>query len=214
MKHFLLTPQLSKAARALLEWQQADLAKVAHLSLTAINNFERKIGTTRESTLQTIQSTFEEHGIDFLPGGGLRHTDDIAEVVRFSGRRFITDWTYFFMRTPLKPGDEILASSLDEGLWDHPDHHQSTKDFLSWAKQRDLKLKSLVSDKNTPYPRQQHTYRAIPPELIGKITYAISGNQLSFVLWKKKQVIVLHNAAVAETFRNQFKYLWKMGKPI
>jgi transcriptional regulator with XRE-family HTH domain len=214
MKHFLLTPQLCKAARALLEWQQADLAKAAHLSLTAVNNFERKIGTTRDSTLLAIQNAFEEHGVEFLRGGGLRHIDDVAEVTRFSGKGFINDWTYHAIQGGANPGEEILTASCDEEQWYAPQNLQSTKDFLAWIERCNLKLKLLVSDNAKPPQRPLRNYRAVPPEMIGKITYCIYGQKIGFVLWKKKQIIVLHNAAVAETFRNQFNYLWKIGKPV
>ncbi|MFA5040755.1 MAG: helix-turn-helix transcriptional regulator [Bdellovibrionales bacterium] len=214
MKHFSITPPLAKAARALLEWHQTDLAKAAHLSLATINNFERKAGATRDDTLIAIQAAFEEHGVEFLPGGGLRCVDEVAEVIRFTGKtKFISDWTYYTMRKPLPSGSDFLVSSYDETLWYHPHHLQSTKDFHAWIQQSGLKLKALISDNNKSSSHAWHVFRAIPSEMIGKITYCIYGHEIAFVLWKKHQVIILHNAAVAETFRNQFNYLWKMGKP-
>ncbi len=215
MTPFSITPPLAKAARALLDWHQTDLAEAAHLSLATVNNFERKTGDAREDTLAAIQAAFEEHGIEFQPGGGLRRVDEIAEVLRFSGRtKFITDWTYYVMRKSLPQGSEILVSSYDEEMWYHPHHLQSTKDFHVWIQESDLRLKALISDKNRSSSHAWHAFRSVPPEVIGKITYCIYGHEIAFVLWKKHQVIILHNPAVAETFRNQFNYLWKMGKSL
>ncbi|MBP9868706.1 MAG: helix-turn-helix transcriptional regulator, partial [Alphaproteobacteria bacterium] len=41
-----------KAARALLGWTQENLAKVAKLSLPAVNNLERGLTTPRRETLE------------------------------------------------------------------------------------------------------------------------------------------------------------------
>jgi transcriptional regulator with XRE-family HTH domain len=213
MKPILLTPALGRAARAFLKWQQTDLAEAAHLSLATVNNFERESGEIRDSTLTAIQRAFEEHGIEFLSGGGLRRVDEIAEVTRFSGKNFINDWTYQIIRGGSESGGEILKSSYDEALWYDPRYLQSSKDFLAWVERSNIKLRTLISnEKNVLTPG--HAYRAVPQEVIGKITYCLYGHKLALVLWKKKQVIVLHNAAVAETFRNQFNYLWRIGKPV
>ena len=42
-----MTPSHIRAARGLLDWQQQDLATMAHLSLSAVNKFERGLGKTR-----------------------------------------------------------------------------------------------------------------------------------------------------------------------
>ncbi len=214
MKHFLITPALCRAARAMLKWQQTDLAKKARLSLTAINYFEREIGATRENTHRALQTAFEEQGIEFLSGGGLRQVDEIAEILRFSGKKCISDLDRYIMQTPLKPGDEILLSSCDEEQWKDPQHLQSAKTFHAWIEQRKLKIKRLVPDSKKIFPQSFHAFRILPPEMIGRIAYTIWGPKIAFILWKKKQVIVIHNNAVAETFRNQFNYHWKIGRPV
>lgn len=214
MKHLSLTPALVRAARALIEWQQSDLAEAASLSLTAVNNFERKIGLPREKTLRAIQNAFEEHGVEFLPSGGLRHSDDVLEIVRFSGKTAISDWTHYMMQNPLKSGEEFLSCSFDEDLWLSPLHLQSTRRFYAWVEQRNIKSRTLIADGKKAHPLSWCQYRTVPPEIIGKITYSIHGSRLAFVLWKKRQVIVLHNNALVETFRSQFNYLWKIAKPL
>ncbi|MFA5040757.1 MAG: hypothetical protein WC464_03890 [Bdellovibrionales bacterium] len=198
----------------MLKWQQSDLAKKAHLSLTAVNYFEREIGITRESTQQALQTAFEEHGVEFLQGGGIRQIEEIAEIIRFSGKNSINDLDRYIMQTPLNPGDEILLSSCDEEQWKNPQYLQSAKTFHAWVEQRKLKIKRLVSDNRKTFPQSFHAFRILPSEMIGKIAYTIWGSKIAFILWKKKQVIIIHNNAVAETFRNQFNYHWKIGRPI
>jgi transcriptional regulator with XRE-family HTH domain len=65
----MITPAQIKAARALIGWKQADLAKAAQLSLTALNNIERGEADPKSSTLLRIQQALEANGIEFMTGG-------------------------------------------------------------------------------------------------------------------------------------------------
>lgn len=71
----LQTAQI-RAARALLGWNQHDLAKAAKVSIATIRRIEAQEGPVMGyvSTLMSIQSAFEKAGIRFLDneaGGGI-----------------------------------------------------------------------------------------------------------------------------------------------
>lgn len=63
----LQTAQI-RAARALLGWNQSDLAKVAKVNVATIRRIEGKAGPVMGyvSTLMSIQSALEKAGIRFL----------------------------------------------------------------------------------------------------------------------------------------------------
>jgi len=63
----LQTAQI-RAARALLGWNQGDLAKAANVSVATIRRIEAKEGPMMGyvSTLMSIQTAFERAGICFL----------------------------------------------------------------------------------------------------------------------------------------------------
>jgi DNA-binding XRE family transcriptional regulator len=67
----MLTPAQCRAARALLDWTQADLAQVTGLSAVTIRAFE-KGGEMRDSNRKLLQLSFEKAGVQFIPknGGG------------------------------------------------------------------------------------------------------------------------------------------------
>jgi transcriptional regulator with XRE-family HTH domain len=209
-----LTPPLVKAARALLEWHQRDLARAAGLSMTAINNFERGIGKTRIGTSAAIKDALEVGGIEFLSSGGLRKTEDIAQITRYSGDDFIVRWNKDIFTAVHDRKEEILVSSADEGHWYHPSVRPSNIQYLAWLKQRDIIQRSLVPDGHKTLNLPKRFYRTLPQQMIGKIAYCIYGDRLAFVLWKNRQVVVLRNALVVATFRHQFDYLWRIAKPL
>lgn len=71
----MLTPAQIRAARALLNVKQSELAKVAGISLATLNNIERGVGDPRASTLDAIGRALDQAGIE-------TENDPTAETVR------------------------------------------------------------------------------------------------------------------------------------
>jgi DNA-binding XRE family transcriptional regulator len=67
-----IAPEQSRAARALLDWSQTDLAKAASVSKQTLVDFERGARTPYDRTLADIRSALESAGVEFIPenGGG------------------------------------------------------------------------------------------------------------------------------------------------
>ena len=67
----MLTASQCRAARALLDWTQGNLAVVTGLSAVTIRAFERG-GEMRDSNRTLLQLCFERAGVDFISenGGG------------------------------------------------------------------------------------------------------------------------------------------------
>jgi transcriptional regulator with XRE-family HTH domain len=207
-----MTPALIRAARGLLGWQQQELADKAGLSLSAVNNYEREIGSTRQTTINAMIATLEEAGIEFLPNGGLRHSDEISGVQRFSGNNFISKMNEDMYTAIRKPGQEIFTCSADESQW-HTQHvKESTARYYKWRTQMAASESILVAEGNNVFDAPRQHYRFLPAELIGKITYVIYTDRIAFITWRKKQVFILRSRQLVEPFREQFKYLWRMAK--
>ena len=68
----MLTPALSRAARALLNWSQEQLAEASHLGLSTIRDFERGRRVPSHNNLAGIERALRDAGIEFIPqnGGG------------------------------------------------------------------------------------------------------------------------------------------------
>jgi len=61
-----MTPQQCKAARALLDWQQTDLAAAARVGLSTVRDFERGARTPIANNLSAIKSALEAAGVKFV----------------------------------------------------------------------------------------------------------------------------------------------------
>ena len=71
---FALSSELVRAARALLRWEQRDLAAASSVSLATIKRLESQPGiiTAHASTLALLKRAIEDAGIEFIHenGGG------------------------------------------------------------------------------------------------------------------------------------------------
>lgn len=67
----MLTSEVIRAARALLRWEQKDLAERSGVSLPTIKRLEAKPGEVQahSSTVEAIHRALAEAGIAFIPAG-------------------------------------------------------------------------------------------------------------------------------------------------
>ncbi len=69
-----------RAARALLNWSQADLARASDMATSSIKNIENENSSSRKESLAQIAEAFDLNGIEFIPGTGLRLKNDIVTI--------------------------------------------------------------------------------------------------------------------------------------
>jgi len=68
-----LTAEQIRAARALLRWDQATLAKAASVSVETIKRLERMDGpllATRMATIEALRRALEDAGVEFISANG------------------------------------------------------------------------------------------------------------------------------------------------
>lgn len=60
----MIAPAQCRAARALLDWSQLDLAKAANLGLSTIRDFEKGRRVPTHNNLRGIRIALEEGGVE------------------------------------------------------------------------------------------------------------------------------------------------------
>ena len=65
----MISSAQSRAARAMLDWSQAELASRSNLSESTIRNFEAGRGIPSTNNFEAIQRALEAAGVEFTNGG-------------------------------------------------------------------------------------------------------------------------------------------------
>jgi transcriptional regulator with XRE-family HTH domain len=73
MLRLMITAEQCRAARALLDWGQAELAEKSGVGIVTIRQLEAGGHDARRATLQVIKNAFELAGVEFIDenGGGV-----------------------------------------------------------------------------------------------------------------------------------------------
>ena len=66
----MMTPEQCRAARGLLDWTQADLAREAAVGIVTIRQLEAGVGSPRRATLQVVRQALEAAGVQFIDANG------------------------------------------------------------------------------------------------------------------------------------------------
>ncbi len=144
------------AARGMLGWSLKELSKRTHVTVEAINKFERGgVDNPRKSTIQALRDAFESEGIEFIEQSGIRRRDN--SLIEFSGEDSYQ-----------KLIEHALASlkNRNQEMWvlfgEDSKSTENVVDVELRLRKKGIKMKFLVSDANSylRYPLKE--YRAIP----------------------------------------------------
>jgi transcriptional regulator with XRE-family HTH domain len=79
----MMTPAQCRAARALLDWSQQQLADAARVGNATIRNFESGRSSPQNATLEVLRRALEAAGVEFIPengtGAGVRLRKEVQQ---------------------------------------------------------------------------------------------------------------------------------------
>jgi len=200
-----------KAARALLDWSQEELAQRSRLSVATIRKLEAGNISPRGKTNDSLRQAFENAGLDFLDSNGLREKpEDITVYHGKEGTAAFFDDVY---QTVKGPGGEIVVVCISEEPF-----AEALDDYLEFHVSRMLSLKHKVSVKciiteNYIYtPASSYCeYRSISKAYVDSVPFYVYGDNYAIFLFDADpmpKIIVHHSALLAKAYRRQFHSMW------
>lgn len=208
----MITTAQIRAARGLIGWTQQDLAKATGLSLAAVNNFERGIGAPRVQTLLYVQQALERAGVEFTESSGVRLRGEVFEYQHFEGKDFVMRQTQD-MVTHVKQGGFVwIVSSGEELLLKHDKGADDV--YQDHVRRNDINERIIVPQHNKIFLSPVSVYRWLPERAIGLTYWLVYGDRVAWFLWERpRRAIIIHNPALADTYRKQFEFMWDIAKP-
>ncbi|NND64816.1 MAG: helix-turn-helix transcriptional regulator [Gammaproteobacteria bacterium] len=211
----MITRDQIRAARGLLGWTQLDLAANASLSKTAINNIERDLSSPRVSTLEKLQSVFEQHGVEFI-SEGVRRSHEMFKVERYEGPEAIRRYLIDVVETLKQSGQrEVVHSFVDEQPF--VDHYRvEAFAYYQAVISAGFRERLLICEGCMMRygPTSVAQYRYVPVELFNQMSHSVYGNKVCiFLMGERERTLVIESPTIADSFRKQFEANWKFAKP-
>jgi transcriptional regulator with XRE-family HTH domain len=208
----MITISQIRAARALLNWTQGELAKKSGLSLRALNSIERGLAVPRLDNLRLIQETLEKADIEFSENDGVRRRTERLEIIKFEGKEFLTQHLLDIMQEVRAPGSEILFNVLSE-----KDSAGMSADILDayFAHLQRYRIgeRLLMATGETYVIAPPSIHRWLKSENFNHVYYIVYGDNVAFQIFgEPHRTIIIRNPGMADMFRRQFEFNWAMAE--
>ena len=209
----MITIEQIKAARALLDWTQDDLAKAASLSKPMINTLERRIANPKVESLNAIQRALEKAGVEFTDGPGVKLKSAVLKTQIFEGEDSLIRLVHDIFETLVNTDKELMISGIEEEKYKTLGG-ENIKALVDKRVKHGIKTKLLSCEGDMNFLEPVSHYRWISESLFSKTPYYIYDNKYAIFLWgPPKKVVLIENAEIAESFRQQFLALWNIAIP-
>lgn len=207
----IITVEQIKAARALLNWNQQDLATAAQMSKPALANLERRTVTPRPRTLAAIERALMDAGIKFTENQGVRLRTEELKIQIWNGQdglfRFWDD-----IYTSMDEDDLRYMSGARAPRFKAISGMEPFEEMLARFHKKGIKGYAITRDDNTDFSDMTFNYRLVQEDYFMNIPSYIYGDKYAIIMWEPEfRVVVIQNEVVANSFKKQFMRLWDIA---
>jgi len=189
-----------RAARALLNWGQKDLAARSDVSHMAITNLEQGKTEPQTETIEKICNAFELSGVAITEKGVEFREQTVATIEGDGWYLRLLDDVYHTLMD--KPGAEYLTMCADDKA-----SPAEVNNRLRKIRNAGIRMRQLVQEDNTHLMGPVAEYRYIPKKQFKNNVSLIYGDKVAICIGGAKAV-VFKDADLAATWRNIFDVMW------
>ncbi|MDD5586877.1 MAG: helix-turn-helix domain-containing protein [Alphaproteobacteria bacterium] len=206
-----------KAARAILDWSQEDLASASGLALNTIRNLESGFISPREKTVTTLRQAVEKAGLEFIEPDGVRRRVDEVKVL--DGPDSCEDLLNDLIQTARKYDGEIAVITESREMMGKflGVSNGNNIDRLERLKNAAVVKCLLFDTSEPPFPVPQFQFRTTPMGNISPTPYFVYGDKHALVMNEGSghfRFVVFTWPSLAHSYRAHFHALWKHAEPV
>jgi len=204
-----------KAARALADLRQDELAHLVGLTVQAIRKIESESVQPREGTITDIERIFTDKGIEFIDNQGVRVKPQSAEIITFEGINGFSKFYDFIYDYLQKHGGNVCVGGVDESLFSkyrqNPEEHRER--MASLVKQRkNISMRILVEEGDYNFVASSYAeYRWQSKEYFSPTSFYAFGECLALISFTNDPpplVILIKSTSFADAYRHSFDFAW------
>jgi transcriptional regulator with XRE-family HTH domain len=197
----MVSPFQIRAARAALDWSQAELAERAGISISALIDCEREKRPTSEETYKKLIRAFEQEAV-FITGAGVERRDSATYVI--DGEEWwldVLDDVYYELADRKKP--EMLMMFSDDRL-----SPPAVNDRIRAMRKAGIAMRQLVREDNRHLMGAPAEYRWVPAQYFRNNVTVIYGPKIAICAEDNTKAVIFRDRALADSWRNVFEMLW------
>lgn len=200
----MVFPYQIRAARALLNWSQTELAERSGLSLSAVADCEKERGNTSRPSYDAMTRALEQQGV-FVTANGVERRSETVYSIEGEG------WW-------LRVLDDIYYSLIDhpgECLFMYADDRESSEDVnnrIRKLRNAGITMRQLVCEGNTYMMGPVKEYKWVPKQHFMNNVTLIYGDKLALCAEDNTKAVIFKDRNMVTAFRNTFEMLWNGTK--
>lgn len=208
----MLTIDQIRAARALLDWSQQDLAEHADLSQTGIARIENGTNKPNSKTIAKIEAAFDRANIEFIGTSGLRkRTGEIRTLSGTQGFRELMNEVYEAAKT--QDAELCLFNGIPEKFIQHLEmdwYEMHAKRMANLNTNYKLKIIVKTGDANL-IASDFAEYREFPEDQFNEQTFYCYADKLAIMSFDEQNdltINILSEQKTADSFKVLFNIAW------
>ncbi|MGB9154835.1 MAG: helix-turn-helix transcriptional regulator [Alphaproteobacteria bacterium] len=204
-----------KAARALLDWSQEDLAVKTRLSISTIRSMELGF-TPRASTAKEICNAVEYAGLEFTEGEGVRRRLDIGFYHKSDSCDKLLD---DMLQTVEEKGGDVLGYVQSQAMLLQSCGIHGQKNFYRLEQLHKITTVKCVVTESTAavLSLPPFQFRLLTEQNVSPSYFYVYGNKYVMILPNSDgnfRFIVLSLMAHAQAYQKHFQTLWDRASPL
>lgn len=206
-----------KAARALLDWSQDDLADATRLSIATIRKLELGYISPRYTTTSVLRQVLEGAGIEFVdPDGVRRRPDEIAMYQGSDGNlAFFDDVCQTVKRT----GSDFVLIETPEISFLPRANGNNYKTFERILDSNgSSSIKCLLTDVfDFPLSTPRLEFRLISKHYVDPMPFCVYGDKFAMIVAGNSinsKIVVLRSPCASQASKRQFVSMWEKATPV
>lgn len=209
-----ITPRQCKAARALKDWLQHDLAKTSGIGLGSIVKFE-KGEYISDAKIEIIINTFHKHCIEFLENEGVRLLSDLVHIYRDANC-----YDEFFADT-LKDIEKkksevcVFIRTQDMLIRTCGNTHRNNLDRLNELNEK-TKVRCILADVRLPsFAAPKFEIRNVPKHSLSPASFVTCGDRLSKIYLESNHynICAKRISSLTKDYQDSFMMHWGGAHP-
>ena len=201
-----------RAARSLLNWSQADLSKKSGYALATINNIERGQYEAHAATLGDIIQTFEEAGIQFIDGPGVRIQICNFRIKYYEGPDAL-NYLCKKIAASLEKGGDLYICGIDEKRLKEVAPEEIV--FLQNCLGEDVNVNILTNRSLSSGIVFQNLKKKVVEDDVPLTPFFVYNGRVALVLLQNPiHITIIYNEQLSEQYKAQFQYIWNKEKSL